>query len=269
MSKTLYENLLKKFKKANKARRLVIAGAAGYDSPEQYQSFLEGQISSSEPVKKEQTTTDKPVISVIDIVDTSGSMGSLHTYNSKISSAQRGVKEGVSKLKKSEVPVIYNYGLCSFSGANQFKMSLIQPIGEVSDNVSIFPFYGGTALNDAIVKIVLLALELYKEGNQVLINFYTDGGEAHSEINNYKDASKAIEDAKDKGITITFICLKIDKDEIIRNYGIDESNILVYDGTSEGLSSATVDTITARELYASAVTRGEIVTNNFYSKVKL
>ena len=35
MSKQLYENLLKKFKKANKARRLVIAGEVGYESAEE------------------------------------------------------------------------------------------------------------------------------------------------------------------------------------------------------------------------------------------
>ena len=60
MSKQFFDTALNALKKANKVRKLSLAKRAGYDTVEQYQSFLEGEISKS-PEKTAEKEAPKKV----------------------------------------------------------------------------------------------------------------------------------------------------------------------------------------------------------------
>lgn len=272
MSKTLYENLLKKFKKANVARRLVIAGEAGYSSPEEYQVFLEGQINTfvtadtpspkkSKPVSK---VIEKPTIYVVDILDCSGSMA-----GDKISNAVMGVNKGIEALKQ-ETEVNYSYGLCTFSEPSKYKFDHTAPVK--SQKPFPQPTYnqlgGSTDLYGAVEKTLRGLFLSIPAGEKVLVNIYTDGGDSKRTFAP-SVVAKTIKEAEAKGFTVTFVGVDSDVANIIKVLEIDESNTLAYDGTGAGLAQASATTVTARSVYSKAVLDGEVVTTNFYSKVKL
>lgn len=252
MSKTFYENLLEKFKKANKGRKIKLASQAGFGSAETYKEFLESKI-SEENYKK--------VIHIVDILDCSGSMA-----GGKIRNAVEGINNGILELKKSTENIDYTYTLCDFSSHDDIQFRyLANSISEVkSINVRD---RGMTALNDAIGSTLTKIETKRLPEDKVLINIYTDGGENDSRLYTINAISKLISAVKEKGVTITFIGTETDTASAIKNYGIDNSNTLSYDGSSEGLFKTMSATQSARASYSSKVSKGQDVKTGFYKNI--
>lgn len=266
MSAQLYENLLKKFKKANVSRRLVIAGNAGYNTPEEYETYLKKQINGSfgEEEIATKTTTEKPTIHVVDILDCSGSMS-----GSKIKNAVDGINNGIDALKE-EKEVNYLYGICTFSEPRLYTFNRPAPVNNQKHFNRPLPseLGGRTDLYGTIEKTLRdLFLSTPKDG-KVLVNIYTDG-EDNCFSTSTLQVARTIKEAEERGFTVTFVGINSDVESIIRTLRIDRSNTLSYDGTGEGLAKATIDTVTARTAYAKSVVKGEDVTLNFYSKIKI
>lgn len=264
MSKQLYENLLKKFKKANKARRLVIAGEAGYESAEEYQKYLESKINENKEVLIEEK---KPVIYIIDILDCSTSMGNPARLDTKLYNAIDGINKGIRKLSENK-EVEYQYGLVLFSTAYDYIFKKPSNNFNLIINSEITTG-GSTALYDAIGKTLTELMNNVERDAKVLVNIYTDGEENSSRSYNSSSVEKLIKQSEDKGFTVTFVGTDRDVEMIQRNIKIHESNTLKYDGSAKGLSKATLDTLDARALYTASVLKGEDVKVNFYAKIKL
>lgn len=272
MSKTLFENLLKAFKRANKVRKIKLATDAGYPTIEAYEAFLVLSISGIEnpasyiPAKRMesestptvQETTVIPVIHVVDIIDCSGSMS-----GDKIKAANEGIKQGFKELKGSNKHVKYTYTLCDFSDYNDIRIPyLLEDISLMQSTLS-FSSRNMTALYDAIGKTLTSVLKSTSKEDKILVNIYTDGGENNSRIWLSSAISELIESNKDR-CTVTFIGTKPDVATVVSKLKIEESNTLVYDGSAQGLAKSLVDNNISRSIYADKVSAGEDVSTGFY-----
>ena len=249
MSKELFENLLKKFKKSNKVRRAYLASKNGYETPEDYLAYLQSMIGEQK--------TSKPVIHVIDVLDDSGSM-----LGNKYESAREGITEGFRVLGMEE-GVDYVYSLIIF--ASSLKLPYLR-IGVTPDRIIEVGGAPGilTALSDAIGR----AFEVSKAMSQdkTLINIYTDGGEnASKHYSTHKIASMIKEYEED--IVCTFIGTPQDTKIAKRIYSLDDSNTFSYDNTGEGLKVAMEVTYQSRSTFANKVIRGEDVSKGFYKQI--
>ena len=127
---------------------------------------------------------------------------------------------------------------------------------------------GSTALYDAIGKTFQKLDKSVKNGEKVLVNIYTDGQENSSREFTAQLISRAIEDLKSKGYTVTFIGTNHDVAYVVHNLKIHESNTLAYDGSGAGLDKAMTLNSTARSNYSAKLQKGEDVSLGFYKDVK-
>ena len=272
MSVKFYENALTALKKANAARKMVLAGKAGYSSVEEYKSFLESQVRETKDkeslghlvdladengTSKPKVKKEKPVVIVFDIVDCSSSMS-----GAKLSSAVKGVNNGVSEMKK-ETLVDYKYGLCDFSGRHDCNITNIKSIKDVST----FEFWsrGMTALNDAVVKVLNKIKNEKTPEQKALVNIYTDG-EENCSASSDAQVKKLVRECEANGFTITFIGTERDTRNIIRTFDIKESNTQSYDGTADGLANSMILNASARGTYANKLSKGLDVTVGFFQR---
>lgn len=267
--------IFKAFMKSNKVRREKLANKAGFNSVEKYKAYLKDKASqidvSPEPktakkVKKKVSKKKKtlPTIHVVDVVDCSYSMS-----GSKLLNANEAINTGLSELKENAgKEVNYTYTLCRFSDSR--KISFPQYLSKVTSKkakLKELKADGMTALYDAIGRTFSKLEEDVTEGEKVLINIYTDGGENGS-VNFYAhDIKLLIANYKSKGYTVTFIGTAGDVSNVNMILGIDESNSLVYDGSSRGLKGAMNQTLDARKSYSKSVSKGEDVSKGFYKKM--
>lgn len=266
MSVQLFKDLLASFKRSNKDRKLVLAKKAGYNTVNDYKSYLESMINGtnteikSKPTKKVTTkTTGIPTIHIVDIIDCSGSMG-----GSKINNANKGINDGVKELKKSDV-ANYIYTICDFSSTSDINFKIInQPIKDVPP----VKFYdrGITALYDAIGETLTRVKKNVPKGEKVLVNIYTDGGENGSIKYSSEKVSSLIKELKED-YTVTFIGTSNDVANVSRALSIDKSNTLVYDGSASGLASSMTTNSVARTTYSKNVASGKDVSTGFYKNV--
>lgn len=268
---------LKALKRSNKQAREVRATKRGFKSSVDYmkalQDLVDGKVvydntTGSKPTKKKNTSkssSKKPTIIIIDVLDRSGSMGSLASSNSKITNAVRGINSGVEKLKEDEsiLGVEYKHVFIYFD--TEICVSNLESIKNVG-YLSV-DGRGGTALNDAIMSAISMAMKHKKDEDKVLINIYTDGGENASKEFTYVDVKKEISIVEKLGVTVTFIGTKYDTNYAIKNYGLHTSNTAVYDGTAKGLESMMQLTNTARAEYSTKVLNKEDVSRGFYKKI--
>lgn len=257
MSNEVFVNLLKQLKKANQASKLKLAQKNGYSTIEDYQNYLDGMILGKSSKK---TSKEKPIVHVVDILDASGSMA-----GSKISNANQGIKTGIEKLR-DEKNVNHTYTFVHFSDSNDIKTPIFM---EKLNNVkySYIKDRNSTALYQAVGTTLNKLVEKVKDGEKVLVNIYTDGGENDSKIPytaNY--VSNLIENLKSKGYTVTFIGTDRDVLNVINKLNIDESNTLKYNGSADGLKMSMTATFNARTAYSANVAKGEDVSKGFYSK---
>ena len=268
---------LKALKRSNKQAREVRATKRGFKSSVDYmkalQDLVDGKVvkdntTGSIPTKKKNTSkssSKKPTIIIIDVLDRSGSMGSLASSNSKITNAVRGINSGIEKLKEDEsiLGVEYKHVFIYFD--TEICVSNLESIKNVG-YLSV-DGRGGTALNDAIMSAISMAMKHKKDEDKVLINIYTDGGENASKEFTYADVKKEISLVEKLGVTVTFIGTKYDTNYAIKNYGLHDSNTAVYDGTAKGLESMMQLTNSARAEYSTKVLNNEDVSRGFYKKI--
>lgn len=268
---------LKALKRSNKQAREVRATKRGFKSSVDYmkalQDLVDGKVvndnaTSSIPTKKKNTSkssSKKPTIIIIDVLDRSGSMGSLSSTNSKITNAVKGINSGIEKLKEDEsiLGVEYKHVFIYFD--TEICVSNLESIKNVG-YLSV-DGRGGTALNDAIMSAISMAMKHKKDEDKVLINIYTDGGENASKEFTYADVKKEISLVEKLGVTVTFIGTKYDTNYAIKNYGLHDSNTAVYDGTAKGLESMMQLTNSARAEYSTKVLNNEDVSRGFYKKI--
>lgn len=263
---------LKALKRSNKQAREVRATKRGFKSSVDYMKALQDLVNdnatSSIPTKKKNTSkssSKKPTIIIIDVLDRSGSMGSLSSTNSKITNAVKGINSGIEKLKEDEsiLGVEYKHVFIYFD--TEICVSNLESIKNVG-YLSV-DGRGGTALNDAIMSAISMAMKHKKDEDKVLINIYTDGGENASKEFTYADVKKEISLVEKLGVTVTFIGTKYDTNYAIKNYGLHDSNTAVYDGTAKGLESMMQLTNSARAEYSTKVVNNEDVSRGFYKKI--
>lgn len=98
MNKQFYEELLAKFQKANKVRKLYLANKAGYSNIDDYKKALEVSIVGMPPVEspiEEATSSDEETLDMVIAFDTTGSMSSY------IAAVKSHVKELIPNLFKN------------------------------------------------------------------------------------------------------------------------------------------------------------------------
>ncbi len=263
---------IKAVKQCNMVAREKRAKLRGFASSKLYLDALQAVVNGKESVTSGKSTKkktaskagDKPVILVIDVLDRSGSMGSLSHEASKIAHAVKGINQSVENLKAEEpaLGVIYKHVFIHFD--TDIVVSQVRNIGDV-------PYLsvdgrGGTSLNDAIIKAINKAIDSKQEGEKALINIYTDGGE-NSSRSSKQQANNAIKQAEKQDVVVTFVGTKYDTQNAIRDYGLHESNTLSYDGTARGMSMSVQQTSSARSTFSKKVVSGEDVRTGFYKKI--
>lgn len=256
MSKTMYENLLAKFIKANKVRREKIAKNNGYDTADEYRFFLEQQIHAA----GESVVTEMKTVHVVDVIDCSASMRT----SDKLKNAVNAVNSGIEELK-TDSDVIHTYSLTTFSDSNSIIDHIVRKdpkkIGKQS-----FRTRGMTALYDAVGRTINKFREFSDNGEKVLMNIYTDGMENASYMFNAVKVSQMIEQDT-VNMVVTFIGTEADTRSAINKLKIKASNTLSYDGTGEGLKKSMMDTLSARKMFSAKVAAGQDVSEGFYKEV--
>lgn len=260
MNKQLFENLLKDLLKANSARKLVLAGKAGYGSVEDYKKSLEQSIKGTTLVTG--SVEEKPTIHVVDIIDCSQSMS-----GGKIKNAISGINKGIKELK-SDTKASYTYSLCAFSSCHNITLPYIKTeLPKVGTNIN-FSAGGMTALRDAIGITLNELRRVAKSTEKVLVNIYTDGDENNSVKYSSSDIEKLITELQEQNFTITFVGTNSDVERVISDYKIERSNTLKYDGTAKGLGETMTKTFESRSMYTSSLLAGEDVSKGFYKNIK-
>lgn len=265
---------IKAVKQTNKVARERRAELKGFASSVLYlvalQAIVDGKVeetTSSKPAKKVKKASKsgvKPVIFIIDVLDRSGSMGTLYSKGSKISAAVAGINTSVDNLRAEEAQLGVEYKHVFVYFDNDYTISEARPIADVP-HLSI-DGRGGTALSDTIIASIDRALTLKRKEDKVLINIYTDGDENCSRAS-YTQAKNRISASEKDGIVVTFIGTKYDTSRAISNYGLHQSNTMVYDGTAQGMSMSMQETSSARSVFSKKVVAGESVTKGFYKKI--
>lgn len=248
--KTSTKDLLKSFIQRNKQARERHAQLKGFASAADYIDFLKGET-------PKKSNSSKPNIHVIDLVDTSGSMG-----GGRIAAANKGINDGIISLKKDTI-ANYTYSLISFNTG--YTPVIVSEKIEKIKEVKPLKTGGYTSLYDAIGK-TFNELKLNKKTN-VLINIYTDGAENSSRLYNKETVSRLIKEYSTKNVVCTFIGTKYDVDYVVSNIGIDSSNTAVYNGSAEELASVLKKTSIARTAYSAKLSKGEDVSKGFYKEL--
>jgi hypothetical protein len=214
---------------------------------------------SSSTSSSSSTPCSRPIIHVVDVLDSSGSMN-----GAKIKAAIKGINFGVKDLQSHGNPVDYTYTLCDFSEDIIFRqvMTRIQMVPKFEGETR-----GSTALFDAIGKTVEKIKESWNPGEKVLVNIYTDGQENSSRHFSAEKISSTIKSCSESGWTFTFIGTPEDVKYAQERLSIKDSNTLVYDGTAKGLEKSFVTNSVARSNYSSKVSRGEDVSEGFYKDI--
>jgi uncharacterized protein YegL len=252
MNKQFYEELLAKFQKANKERKLYLANKAGYDNIDDYKKALEASVTGSVTT----APTVIPVIHNVHILDISGSMS-----GEKLRNAIKGINAELEELKK-DVTVTYKQTIVTFGNYINIIHSN-EPIHNVPRiNVSSG---GMTALYQAIGETIEDILKT-NTGEKVLIKIFTDGEENSSrgKFRSPQAVSKIIKEAEDNNCTVTFVGTQQDVDSIIRQLSIDSTNTLVHNNTGEGVEEAFSRSLGATRSYSKKVLAGEDVLKGFY-----
>ncbi|MCP4255023.1 MAG: hypothetical protein GY775_16775 [Candidatus Scalindua sp.] len=205
---------------------------------------------------------EKPTIHIIYVQDSSASMS--WTVPSKFSMAIEGITTEIKELKKDK-NANYIINIIEFAGAGFIKEIIKNtPIAELGD-ITWEDYRGWTALNDTIVYSCELARKL-PSTEKVLLKVFTDGIETSSTQFTEKQAAFSIKTLP-KNVTFTFVGAKEDRISMSQ-YGIEESNILLHDNTSEGVKKSFNTTKTATVEYSAKVKKGRDVSKGFYKGMK-
>lgn len=252
MNKIL-EKVKETYKRANKERRLAMAKKYGFNTTEEFLAYLEGKEVT------EVTSTVKPKIHIVNLLDNSGSMN-----GPKFRNAYEAICNEVEELKKV-TDVEYTYSLYNFNRNDRPN----KEIGNVPVNKVYIPDIEAntsTPLYDTINTLASDLLSNIDSDTKVLVKIFTDG--QNNKGGNALLTSQNITEMEAKGITVTFVGTKEDVTYVIRTLGIEASNTLVHDNTDKGVKEAFDTTMRATTTYTKNVVEGKDVSKGFYKNLK-
>lgn len=255
----IFEKVLQQYKKCNSAAKAKMLTKYGFDSEEKFLQYLNAEtiLKASEIT----SPTEKPVIHVVDILDTSASM-----RGEKFNSAKAGVNSQIAKLKEDK-DVIYTHTLTVFkypsSVNNLYFKKEIDKVGEfMGEPDSNTPLYH--AIGETLEKLI----STHNGKDKVLVNILTDGQEnaSRGKYASSKAVQSLISQCEEKGFTITFIGTKQDVEYIKKKLSVDDSNTFVHENTGDSISFSYMARTNAMSSYKDSVLKGEDVTKGFYKK---
>ncbi|HSX49075.1 MAG TPA: hypothetical protein VLE44_02345 [Candidatus Saccharimonadales bacterium] len=252
------EQLLRDFIKANKERKASIVAKAGFDTPEQYKEYLVTLINGAiTPSGGGTISSVKPTIHLVDLLDSSASMG-----GGKYENATRGVREGLKEFR-NETEVNYTYSLVEF--VEYRNIIEHQYIGSLNLNPSFYGAHGGdTPLYRTIYNTLTKVKNLVAPTDKVLVKIYTDGlnntAYSHAPL-----ARKLIAELSDT-FTVTLVGPERELKQAVTDLGLDDSNTLAVENNARGFQMAFTESIGATRSYAKKVSLKQDVKTEFYSK---
>lgn len=256
--------LLSKFLKNNKSRRLVVASNAGFSSVEAYIQHLNGKISAptGKVVKKKVSKRDKPTIHNVYILDRSSSMND----NNKIDKALEGINSEISQLKQDK-NVNYTQTIVDFSYSYDIKTPFFKvPLADMKHYTT--NANGMTALYQAIGQTLDRLKNNIPTNEKVLVKIFTDG-EHNQWSGKYSSPSEIkplIAECESRGFTITFVGTEFDVKNIVNVLHIDISNTLTHDNTEAGVQAVFMCSTDSTMNYSKRVLKREDVSRGFYKK---
>ena len=201
------------------------------------------------------------VVHNVHILDASGSMD-----GSRMRTALEGINSEISELQKDD-SATYLQTVVSFGYARDYKVlhnkQPIQEVGKVRVKA-----YGLTALYDAIGKTLEDVVRSRKPNEKTIVKVFTDGGEnsSRSEYRNPEVLNEFIKKCEQLDITVAFIGTQPDVENIIRRLGIDRSNTLSHNNTSESIGQVFAQTMISTKEYVGKSLRGEDTLKGFYKQ---
>jgi hypothetical protein len=207
----------------------------------------------------------------VHILDGSGSMFSHYQRPDKFTNGSIGITADLSTSKEQSGSLGLNttYSICQFGSNYNTDIEgnvFMQPIASFNGYNPRGLRSGSTYLYGTIIDVITSLLALKKQNDKVLLKITTDGQDNASTGRRLQCAQLLRKVQDENNFTVTFVGTKNDVDLVTNNLNVDASNTLVYDNTSDGLRKALMKTESASVSYRSAVTRGEDVSMNFYSK---
>lgn len=131
-------------------------------------------------------------------------------------------------------------------------------------NTSFFT-KNSTDLNGCIAQIHNLITSDTDKSKKWLVNIFTDGGDTEKRIP-IITCRTLIQELIAMKVTFTFTCLKSDSEDIIKNYGVDATNVNVYENNATSAKDAFEKTRSSVVSYSAAMSRGEDVTKSFFTR---
>jgi Mg-chelatase subunit ChlD len=211
--------------------------------------------------------SQKPRIHNVFIIDASGSM-----TGSKYSNAIDGVNELLKDIK-TDTDTDNTVTVVEFEGSSIKR--ILDILNTIPDTYGGMGTGGSTPLNQAIgetLEYIHLARKTkYSESDKVLINIFTDGEENSSRgtyggYNGQKILGDMIKQYEKEGFTITFMGTKSEVKYAVDILNLKESNTLTHMNTASSIKMSYDNTKKARMMYSKSVSRGEEVTQDFYTK---
>lgn len=197
----------------------------------------------------------------------------------KYVAAIAGVKEDIKTLRT--IPdVNYTLTVIEFDSAGGWSTQstrilthiYMKPIKEILSN----PFNeagadGGTPLYQTVGETIERVEKDMKEGDKVVMNIFTDGGEnaSNGPYRNYSVLRDKIKQVEEKGFTVTYQGTEHDIERIVRELNIPVSNTYAHMNTSATISSAANARKMSMRSYSKAVADGastEELKQGFYTK---
>jgi hypothetical protein len=218
------------------------------------------------------TSTKPPVVKsnitnhIIDVLDCSGSMGSVKNINSKLFKAKEGILNNINSLKADARDHGYNYTYSLYVIGSKNHCSFIiknKAIEEVDLAViNKIRSLGLTFLYSSVLEVINYTKLLAYDNTQLAV--YTDGEDTYGTSHpNLIHRLKEAYNSKPDNLLITFAGTKSDMALIQNKLGIEDGNLSIYDGTSSGLKQSFKDTAEARSKYSKSISKG-VTPKNLY-----
>lgn len=207
----------------------------------------------------------KPVVNIVYILDSSGSMS-----GSKFEEGKLGLINEISELVK-DPEIQYTFTLVNFSTTVVEECYLLSDYEKAQQIVKDFRLYAGwTALNDAIGMTLTKLIKDIPDGQGVIVSIVTDGEENYSRKYRSNGSVKALlNEAKAKQFTVTFVGTEFDTERAIANFNVERSNTLTHDNTGAGFEKLSKARTASTQSYSRKLKGGmdfASLTDNFYSE---
>ena len=259
--------VLSAFKKSNSARKEYLANRAGFNSIEEYKTFLQEAIKKDsentsrcfEPNKKAES---KETVHLVSIVDLSSSMNE----QNRIGAVNMALQNEVKELKK-DTNVDYVYSLITFSYAHQIK-TVFRRVALDTLELENLKAYGMTALNDAVGQTLSNLIDNNSK-ERVVVSIFTDGDENNSRSFTKNDVAILVKQAEKSGIIVTFIGTEQDTKRAIQDFKVDDTNTVTHNNTVETITASFASKLGSTRSYSNQVAKGvkqEDLLTGFYKK---